>query len=69
MTSEANKISGQNMANLENIRKQRDVISNFINSDGAALVTGFIDANIPALTGGKKQMLELNLKQLIKKNF
>lgn len=69
MTSEANKISGQNMANLENIRKQRDVISNFINSDGAALVTGFIDANIPALTGGKKANARAELETINQKEF
>tara|TARA_R110002110_G_scaffold323137_1_gene535491 strand:+ start:535 stop:2223 length:1689 start_codon:yes stop_codon:yes gene_type:complete len=69
MTSEVNKIASQNIANLENIRKQRDAISSFVNEGGASEVTGFFDVNTIAMTGGKKANARAKLETINQKEF
>jgi hypothetical protein len=69
MTSELNKIASQNIANLENIRKQRDAISSFVNEGGASEVTGFFDVNTIAMTGGKKANARAKLETINQKEF
>lgn len=69
LQAEKNQVGSQNKNNIDLMRAHRNLIRKFIASGGHLSVTGIIDANTPALTGGKKANARNNLFTIVQKEF